>query len=484
MENIELQRGPQRLAALSRATVILFGGAAGGGKSRWLVHDTARYFNRAEYGAVLFRRTYGELEGAGSLQEECKGLYPHLGGELVGHNWRFQSNATVELSHLQHEKNVSHWIGKSLCAVGFDEANQFEESMFWMLFSRLRTLSGIPTKFRMTTNPDPDSWLMEFVRWYLDESGFPDPAKMGKIRWFGRKQGKLMWYDHKADADKDRVPVTSFTFIPSKLSDNRILDTRDPEYRIKLLNMPLVESQRYLGGNWYARHSSGDYFQEAWFSRQVPKKEDIVRWFWTADLAATPVEGDQVAGAPRDTNTTPDRKDADYTILLLWGQDKKGNLSIWERYAWRDTPGAIEWGQVQAVKRATYARGAVMVHWQDPAQAGVHQANTYGKVFRGVCRYIVHPPLNPLQVATLGGRAAWNGKISVHPDLASAGAMFRWLQAFPDGSHDDDVSALGLGVLYADASPVPFISKTTGVNDQFRAAQNDIQLTNRFRELY
>lgn len=496
MRHLDLQP-TQRMAASSPATVVLMGGAAGGGKTRYLTHDNAKWYDKRHYGAHIFRRTTGELKGKGSIQEDCEAIYPLLGGTFTEPQqtveWKFPSGAEIVLAGLQHDKDVRKWIGRSMMSINFDECNQFSDNMFWMLFSRLRNMHGIPSKFRMTCNPDPDSWVLEFVQWYLDDAGFADPEKSGKIRYFGRKNGKLVWFSDLETAQKAGVSVTSFTFIGSKLSDNRLLETADPTYRERLLGLRPVEQARYLGGNWYIRAVAGDYFQEQYFPRANPEyAREIVRWFWTADLASSPVEGCQVIGAPQDTYASPDRADvdkADWTVLYLWAQDKYGQLFIMKRFAWRDTVGAVEWAITKEVLAGP--KGAMLVMWQDPGQAGEHQIEAYKRGLRGKhVRFTTTTTVNPLAAASIAGRRAYARKISVSPEIGrdDERAMFRVLSGYPVAKHDDDVSCLALGVLWSDATPTPIIARTLSIAEhqellKGRAAPNEVRLTNRFREI-
>ena len=69
----------------------------------------------------------------------------------------------------------------------------------------------------------------------------------------------LHWGDSRAEVHAhavEQVPdlepehVKSFTFIPSRLDDNRILTESDPSYKATLLSIPKVEREKLLGGNW------------------------------------------------------------------------------------------------------------------------------------------------------------------------------------------------------------------------------------------
>lgn len=463
MTDIQLQPGPQQMAAKSTARVIFYGGARGGGKSRWLVHETAKHHAVSGFGGVIFRRTYPELTGIGSLWEECGKVYPALGAGLVDSKLTatFPGGSTIKLSHLQHEKDAKQWQGKSLPSVGFDELTHFTEAQFWMLFSSLRTTAGVSPRLRATMNPDPDSWVLQFVQWYIDEAGFPIKERSGVVRWFGRIDGKLRWFESEAEAQFNGVETpTSFTFIAANVFDNQALMTADPEYLAKLRALPPVEQARFLGGNWRVRAAAGDYFQEAHFPRiptlrmhrtntGLPDPRDVIRQWRTWDFAATPVEGDTLVGAPRETRTTGGvarSEDPDWTRSLKFGQFRDSRIVLLDYRGARDAPGAIEWW----VRRTAELDGkhVVQVLWQDPAQAGVHQQVIYQRLLKGVCRFVTVLPMNPLDVAGIAARKVWRGEILVPADAPWFEEFIREAEAFPGGRHDDGVSALGLGCVY------------------------------------
>ncbi len=171
-----MQEGPQRNAAESPATVIFFGGGAGGGKTRWLVHELAKWFDTEGYGGCIYRRTYGELTAIGGVCEEMEKIYPHLGGQCRDskHDWRFPAGAKVCWGQMEHEAtSLRHLQGTQFTCIGLDEVTHFTEKQFWMAFSRLRTMSGVKTRLLATCNPDPDSWVRRLIAWWIGPDGYP-----------------------------------------------------------------------------------------------------------------------------------------------------------------------------------------------------------------------------------------------------------------------------------------------------------------------
>lgn len=469
---IDLQPGPQRLAAETKATIVVFGGAAGSGKSRLLVHEAAKFYDIPRYTAVLFRRVSSELKGGGSLLAETEDLYYMLGGELnqADLTWTFASGAHVQLSHMQHDKHVRSWQGKQLDFVGFDEATHFTEAQFWFLYSRLRSISGLRTRFVLTCNPDPDSWVRHMIDWYLGEDGYPLAERSGVVRWFCRdSSGHLKWFDTIEDvrAAGKEEEAESFTFISGKIWDNPILLNKDPAYLRKLRTLPPVEQARFLGGNWNIRAARGDYFQRAWFPRvpgtrfarlssgEWPAELKFVRqWrFW--DLASTPVLGDQIPGCPVVTEPSEMRKDADFSVGTKVGELPDGRLVVMDVRWCRDTDGAVEWW----IGKTGESDGplCVQVIWHDPAQAGDHQITTYKRALGALrVRFDAIKAMNALDVASIASRSVHRGRVLVLDGQPWEGEWFNWLERFPPATkkeHDDHVSSLAGAVVYTLEKP-------------------------------
>ena len=162
--------GPQTRFLGLTCFEALYGGAAGGGKSASLLVDSIRYVGRgygANYHAILFRRTYPELEK--SLIKESRGLYPRLGGVYneVKSTWTFPGGEIVEFAHIQHEKDVFKYQGAAFQFIGFDELTSFTETQYLYLISRVRSSTGVPCRVRSATNPGNEGHEWVFSRWGL-----------------------------------------------------------------------------------------------------------------------------------------------------------------------------------------------------------------------------------------------------------------------------------------------------------------------------
>lgn len=270
------QKGPQERFLSSTADITIYGGSAGGGKSYGLLLEALRHIDNKAFGAVIFRRTLVDVKKQGSLLDTSIPLYGQFhatlrqtGGDIL---WRFPSGAKVAFGHLEHDKTVLDWQGAQIPLIGFDELTHFSRKQFFYMLSRNRSTCGVKPYIRATCNPDSESWVAEFISWWIDkDTGYAIPERSGVVRYFARINDAVVWADTDAEL-RSKYPGSepkSFTFILSRLKDNRILMDKDPGYRGNLMAMTYVDRERLLGdeergGNWKIRDAAGMYFKRAW----------------------------------------------------------------------------------------------------------------------------------------------------------------------------------------------------------------------------
>ena len=112
---------------------LFLGGAAGPGKSEYLVVAPLRWVDNPGFRAVLFRNSFPELQR--SLLTKADKLYPSRGGVYRGdtHTWTFKSGATIELAYLERDRDVHRYQGAEYHFVGFDELPHFTEHQYLSL---------------------------------------------------------------------------------------------------------------------------------------------------------------------------------------------------------------------------------------------------------------------------------------------------------------------------------------------------------------
>lgn len=434
---IRPQPGPQEAFLASSADIVIYGGAAGGGKSYALLLEPLRHLTTVKgFGAVIFRRTSVQVRNEGGLWDESETIYGPLGLRPRESTLEWEHTPTgnaVKFAHLEHEKNVLDWQGAQITLIGFDELTHFEAKQFWYMLSRNRSTCGVRPYVRATTNPDADSWVAGLIAWWVDQ--VPDsptfgqaiPERAGRIRWFVRSNGEMHWADTEAEL-RGRFPGSepkSLTFIPSSLDDNPALTSKDPGYRANLMALDPVEQARLLHGNWKAKATAGTMFQRSWFRvlEQPPPLERIVR---TWDFAAT--------------QPSVENPDPDWTRGLKVGLTDYGQLIVLDLVGIRANPGEVE----KLYTRTLEADGPRVTQWvpQDPGEAGKTAARRRVQIApRGVTVRSQRVTGDKTTRAGPASAKAYAGLISV-VRAPWNDAFFAELEAFPDGAHDDIVDTL------------------------------------------
>ncbi len=249
----------------SPADIVIGGGAAGAGKTYALLMDAMRYRDVDGFGAIIFRRTTPQITNIGGLWDTSSNFYPLAGfiPKESTRQWRF-GNVSIRFNHLEYEKNVYDHQGAQYAFIAFDELTHFTKKQFFYMMSRNRSMCGIWPCIRATCNPDPDSWVADFISWWIDpDTGFPIPERDGVLRYFTVDGNNIVWGDSKQEvidrcphifseipeADRDTM-VKSVTFIFGNIYHNKILVEQDPSYLGNLLAQDPTDKARLLQGNW------------------------------------------------------------------------------------------------------------------------------------------------------------------------------------------------------------------------------------------
>lgn len=372
MSTIRPQPGPQTIFLKTAAEIALYGGAAGSGKSYALLLEPLRHINNSRFNAIIFRRNSTQVRNPGGLWQESLELY----SQFEGHSreafleWDFPSGMRCKFAHLENLDTVYNYQGSQMPLIMWDELVHFEEFQFWYLLSRLRSMSGVPGYMRATCNPDYNSWVRKLVDWWIGPDGFPIPERSGVLRWFIRVEDKLIWASTKRELIEkygaNQIPK-SFTFIPAKIHDNRILMEKDPAYLSNLMALSRVERMRLLEGNWNVRASAGTIFRRDWFEiiNAIPAGWSKVYRYW-----------DKAATRPSEEN-----KDPDWTRgVLLYGYPN-GTYVVADVRGIRDSPLAVE----RMIKNTASFDGPMIVVFveQEPGSAGVADAGNYVRLLSG-----------------------------------------------------------------------------------------------------
>lgn len=456
MSIITFQPGPQNQFLSSLADIVVYGGAAGGGKTFSLLLESLRHIGNPRFRGVIFRKTFSQISVPGGLWDEASKLYLCVGGiaNLTRHEFIFPSGATIRFAHLQHEKNIYDWQGSQVPFFGFDQIEQFSRKQFeYIIFSRGRTDSGVKPYVRVTCNPDPNSFVAKLVEWWIDSNtGLPLPERSGVIRYFVRVNEQFEWGDSPGDLKKySELEPKTLTFISAKITDNQIGLKNNPGYIASLNTLSLVDRERLLMGNWKIRETAGNFFHRSWFEvvDTIPCDVSRVR-YW-----------DRAATKPNPTNPDPD-----WTVgvkLARGLSDDSIYIEHVERF--RDTPGQVE----NRIKNIAFSDGfnVKIGLEQDPGQAGKAEIAHYEKLLRQFNLFKVSPTGNKQNRAKTCSALAEQGKLKIlrgpwNNDFLNES------ENFPDGKHDDQVDALS-GAEYMLPRPAIKRGEPKSINQFFRS---------------
>jgi hypothetical protein len=227
-----------------------FGGARGGGKSDsilgdWLSHE--EQYGQDAIGLILRRERTQLIE----LIERAKILFLPLGYKYKDVDKVFvgPKGGRVRFAYLESDSDADGYQGHSYTRLYFEEGATFpSEGPVNKLQATLRSGAGVPCQLKLTANPGGPGHHWVKSRYKLD--AYPGGMELFKFQWVN-------------PFTKEKIEKTRI-FIPSKVSDNKYLDS---SYVASLFQVGSPELVRaWLEGDWSV--VQGSFFPE-WSSANI-----------------------------------------------------------------------------------------------------------------------------------------------------------------------------------------------------------------------
>jgi hypothetical protein len=247
-EQIRPHPGPQTEFLSAPEQEVLYGGAAGGGKSFAMLLDPLRHVDNGKFFGVLLRRTTDELRKLiNESQYLYKRIYPSAKWKEQKSTWVFPSGAELWMTYQDNDRELSRFQGQEYSWVGVDELTHYPTPYMWdYLRTRLRstTEANLPSYMRATTNPGGPGhgWVKKM---------FIDPAPPNTSFVARRSDTDEPMYIPVGDPGFPEEmwgkPMFYRRFIPAKLSDNPSLGW---QYRANLLSQDENTGRKLLDGDW------------------------------------------------------------------------------------------------------------------------------------------------------------------------------------------------------------------------------------------
>ena len=243
--------GPQTQAYYSKADILFYGGAAGGGKTDLLLGLA----HTAQTRSIIFRREYPQLKG---IEDRAKELFEKLGDYNKSDKiWLFKDHRQIEFGAMKDLGDEQKFQGRAHDLKGFDEITHFLYMQFIFVCGWMRNTSktvGQRTRVVCTGNPPTSAegdWVIDYWGPWLDDK-HPNPAGYGELRFYTNLDGKELElkdgepFEHKGEL----IIPKSRTFIPASVEDNPYLINSG--YKATLQSLPEPLRSKLLKGMFSA----------------------------------------------------------------------------------------------------------------------------------------------------------------------------------------------------------------------------------------
>jgi hypothetical protein len=220
---------------------LLYGGAAGGGKTDYLIAEVLAVLIEFPGSAgAIFRRTVPQLQELGGIANRLLDRLPQPEAgtyNAVQRVWTLRNGSMLRLAACARDADVTKYQGAEWAIVAFDQLEQFTEFQYRYMLHRLRQSGGVAAAMR--------------------EVGYrPKAIASANPGGVGHGWVKRRWIDPFPRGRQPFRPAPTATepdpsvrvFIPATLNDNE--HNVDPGYRRQLEALPDDTRRAMLDGDW------------------------------------------------------------------------------------------------------------------------------------------------------------------------------------------------------------------------------------------
>jgi hypothetical protein len=242
-------KGPQTFAYASKADIIGFGGAAGGGKTDLAIGKALTQHQKI----IVIRKNGTEHLGmVDRLTEILGGKDGWSAKEGGGGVWTVpNAKARIEFGSVPNMGDEQKYRGRPHDLIIYDEAAEIPEFQIRFLMAWNRTTDpNQKCQTLLTFNPPSSAegrWLIEFFAPWIDRKYVGKRAVPGELRWFVTIDG----HDKEVESPEpfeykgEIVIPRSRTFIPSRVTDNPHLVGTNYVSQLQALPEPLRSQMLY-----------------------------------------------------------------------------------------------------------------------------------------------------------------------------------------------------------------------------------------------
>jgi hypothetical protein len=391
--------GPQTMAYLSEADVMLYGGEPGGGKTALEILLALNEHRRS----LVVRRSFVDLDGVLHTLDNIVGTPNAAKG---GNRPYYETDDGRVIDFMGVGEDIGGKQGNPHDLICVDEAAQVPEVQIRSLMGWLRTdIPGQRCRVVMGSNPPLDSvgdWLIDYFAPWLDDR-HPDPAEPGELRWFlpnenddGFREcepGDTMMLHGMV------VKAHSRTFIRAHVSDNPYYDQE--QYAKSLSSLPKEMRERLMSGNFMASREDPQWqlIPSAWV------RAAVARWKETPPLGVPMCSiGVDVAQGGTDNTVLARRHDAWFAPLIVV-EGKK-------------TPGGTDVAALVLKHRHDNAKVIVDVGggWGGDAHGHLMRNQVDSVAYMGVKKSFKRTSDNQLTLTNVRTEAYWRFREALDPD--------------------------------------------------------------------